>query len=110
MGVVVGAGVFGSAEDALAEWRDAVGPTAAGAVPSPCAAGMTARLLSPGLETGPMANILEGSESRDLIREYHRLRRRAHDLTGSAHAGAGSPPSDDGREPDAFVDWYAAPR
>ncbi len=105
---VVGAGVFGSAEDALAEWRGAVGPAASGAVPSPCAAGMTARLLGPCLPTGPMADMLEGSESRDLIREYYRLRRRARDLTGSAHAGAGSSPSDDRREPDAFVNWLAA--
>jgi len=101
--VVFGAGVFGSAEDALREWRDAVG-----AAPSPCAAGMTARLLAPCLRTGPLADMLQGSEPRDLIREYYRLRRRARDLTGSADADAGSSPSDDGREPDAFLDWHAA--
>ena len=50
--VVVGAGVFASAEDALREWRDAVGPAASGAALSPCAAGMTARLLAPCLQTG----------------------------------------------------------
>ena len=43
---VVGAGVFASTEDGLREWRDAVGPPASGAALSPCAAGMTARLLA----------------------------------------------------------------
>jgi hypothetical protein len=106
--VVVGAGVFGSAEDALREWRDAVGPAASGAALSPCPAGMTARLLAPCLRTGPLADMLEGSEPRDLIREYYRLRRRGRDLTGSAYADAGSSPPGDGREPDAFLDWHAA--
>jgi hypothetical protein len=106
--VVVGAGVFGSAEAALREWRDAVGPAASGAAPSPCTAGMTTRLLAPCLRTGFLADMLQGSEPRDLIREHYRLRRRARDLTGSAHVGGGSSPSDDGREPDAFLDWHAA--
>jgi hypothetical protein len=105
---VVGAGVFGSAEDALREWREAVGPAASGAAPSPCAAGMTARLLAPCLGTGPLADMLQGSEPRDLIREYYRLRRRARDLTGSADTGAGSSPFDADRVNDAFLDWHAA--
>jgi hypothetical protein len=106
--VVVGAGVFASAEDALREWRDAVGPAASGAALSPCAAGMTARLLAPCLQTGVLADMLEGREPRELIREYYRLRRRARDLTGSADAGAGSSPFDAGHVHDAFLDWYAA--
>ena len=89
--VVVGAGVFGSAEDALREWRDVVGPAASGAAPSPCTAGMTTRLLAPCLRTGLLADMLQGSEPRDLIREHYRLRRRACDLTGSAHAGGVHP-------------------
>lgn len=105
--VVVGAGVFASAGDALREWCEAVGPSASGAVTSPCAAGMAAQLLAPCLRTGPIADMLEGSEPRDLIREYYRLRRRAHDLIGSADVGAGSSASDGGREQDAFVNWYA---
>jgi len=106
--VVVGAGVFASAEDALGEWRDAVGPAASGAALSPCAAGMTARLLAPCLQTGILADILQGREPRELIHEYYRLRRRARDLTGSADAGAGSSPFDAGHVHDAFLDWYAA--
>jgi len=106
--VVVGAGVFASAEDALGEWRDAVGPAASGAALSPCAAGMTARLLAPCLQTGVLADMLQGLEPRELIREHYRLRRRARDLTGSADTGAGSSPFDAGHPDDAFLGWYAA--
>ncbi len=106
--VVVGAGVFASAEGALREWRDAVGPAASGAALSLCTAGMTARLLAPCLQTGVLADVLEGREPRELIREYYRLRHRARDLTGSADAEVGSPPFDGGHVDDAFLDWYAA--
>ena len=106
--VVVGAGAFASAEDALCEWRDAVGPTASGSALSPCAAGMTARLLAPCLQTGVLADMMEGLEPRELIREYYRLRRRARDLAGSADTGAGSPPFDVGHLDDAFLGWHAA--
>ena len=105
--VVAGAGVFASAEDALREWRDAVGPAASGAGLSPCPAGRTAQLLGPCLRTGPLADMLQGNEPRDLIREYYRLRRRARDLTASADAAAGSSWFDSGHAPDAFMDWYA---
>ena len=105
--VVAGAGVFASAGDALREWRDAVGPAASGAALSSCPAGMTAQLLGPCLRTGPMGDMLEGNEPRDLIREYYRLRRRARDLTGSADTAAGWSPFDAGHAPDAFLNWYA---
>ena len=110
---VVGAGVFGSAQDALAEWQHAVGP-AAGTALSPSMPETTARLLAPCLETGPLSDMLEGSEPRELIREYYRLRRRAHVLTGrvgttAASATAASVGADD-PDPDreAFLGWYAA--
>jgi hypothetical protein len=109
--VVVGAGVSDSAEDALREWRGAVGPAASGAALSPCAVGMTARLLAPCLQTGILANMLQGREPRELIREYYRLRRRARDLaisvSVSTDTGAGSSPFDADRVHDAFLDWYA---
>jgi hypothetical protein len=105
--VVVGAGVFASAEDALREWRDVVGPAASAAALSPCAAGMTARLLSPCLQTGILADMLQGREPRELIHEYYRLRRRARDLTGSVDACAGSSPFDPSHVQDAFLDWHA---
>jgi hypothetical protein len=105
--VVVGAGVFASAEDALGEWREAVGPAASGTVLSSCPPGLTAQLLAPCLRTGPLADMLEGNEPRDLVREYYRLRRRTRDLTGSANAAPGSFPFDDGHAPEAFLNWYA---
>jgi hypothetical protein len=110
---VAGAGVFGSAEDALVEWQHAVGP-AAGTALSPCAPEMTARLLARCLETGPLSDILQGSEPRELIREYYRLRRRARCLTGSAGATAASAAAassggdDPGPVREAFLGWYAA--
>jgi hypothetical protein len=64
--VVVGAGVFVSAEDALREWRDAVDPAAAGATLSSCPAGMTSQLLAPRLRTGPLADMLQGNEPATL--------------------------------------------
>jgi hypothetical protein len=106
--VVVGAGVFASAGDALREWRDAVGPMASAAALSPCAAGMTARLLAPSLQTGILADILQGHEPRELIREYYRHRRRARDLVVSTDVGAGSSPFDAVQLHHAFLGWYAA--
>jgi hypothetical protein len=110
---VVGAGVFGSAQDALAEWQHAVGPPAGPAL-SPSAPKLTARLLAPCLATGPMSDMLEGGEPRELIREYYRLRRRASALVPSAgvtaaSAAAAPADSDDpGPAREAFLGWYAA--
>ena len=109
---VVGAGVFGAAQDALAEWQHAVGP-AAGTALSPSAPETTARLLASCLETGPLSDMLEGDEPRELIREYYRLRRRARALTGSvgataASAAAPSGGDDPGPVREAFLGWYAA--
>ncbi len=107
---VVGAGVFGSAQDALAEWQHAVGP-AAGTALSPGGPETTARLLAPCLETGPVSDMLQGSEPRELIREYYRLRRRARDLAGAAAASADTALSggdDPGPVREAFLGWYAA--
>jgi hypothetical protein len=105
---VVGAGMFESAQDALAEWQHAVGP-AAGTALSPSTPEASARLLAPCLETGPMSHMLEGSESRELIREYYRLRRRARVLVGATAASVAVSPGDDAAPlRDAFLGWYAA--
>ena len=108
---VVGAGTFGSAEDALAEWQHAVGP-AAGTALSPSAPETTARLLAHCLQTGPRSGMLEGSEPRELIREYYRLRQRAHVLAGRATAAGAAAPSSGDDHPcparEAFLAWYAA--
>ena len=110
---VAGAGVFESAQDALAEWQHAVGPAAAGTELSPGTPETAARLLAPCLRTGPMSDILEGSEPRELIREYYRLRRRARVLAGSAgvtaaSTAASSGDDDPGPVRGAFLGWYAA--
>ena len=109
--VVVSAGVFGSAADALREWRDAVGTAASGTTLSPSPPEATARLLAPCLETGPLSDLLQGSEPRELIREYYRLRRRARDLVGavgSPDAHDDAAPFDAGSVLAAFLSWYAA--
>jgi len=105
--------VFGSAQDALAEWQHVVGP-AAGTVLSPSAPETTARLLAPCLETGPLSDLLQGDEPRELIREYYRLRRRAGGLvdsvgaTAASAAAALSSSDDPGPAREAFLGWYAA--
>lgn len=104
---VAGAGVFGSAQDALAEWQHAVGP-AAGTALSPSAPETTARLLARCLETGPLSDMLQGSEPPELIREYYRLRRRARGLAGATAAAASSGRDDPGPVREAFLSWYAA--
>jgi len=105
---VLRAGVFESAQDALAEWQHAVGP-AAGTELSPGTRETAARLLAPCLRTGPMSDILEGSEPRQLIREYYRLRRRARILAGSAAStAASSAAADPGKALETFLGWYAA--
>lgn len=105
---VVGAGVFRTAEDALAEWSDAVGPAASGAGLSPCPAGLSARLLDPCLAVGPIAEILTGDEPRELLREYYRMRRRAQVLIGSAEDGLDLARYVTDDVPGAFLEWYAA--
>ena len=58
--------------------------------------------------------MLQGDEPRELIREYYRLRRRAHMLTGRAGgtaagvAAASSGGDDPGPAREAFLGWYAA--
>jgi hypothetical protein len=80
---VVAAGTFDSAGAALAEWRGAVGAAAGDAGLSPGDPGLVARLLDPCLQTGAFANMLQGNEPRELIRELYRMRRRARVLTGA---------------------------
>jgi hypothetical protein len=105
---VVGAGTFASAEDALREWQDAVGAPAARATLSACDPAAVKRLLASCLEAGPLAEMLQGGEPRELIREYYRLRRRARELveiTGGDESDAFS--FDLAGERDAFLAWYA---
>lgn len=105
---VVGAGAFRTAEDALAEWSDAVGPAASGAGLSPCPAGLSARLLAPCLAVGPIAEILTGYEPRELVREYYRTRRRAQVLIAGAEGETVLARFDTEDVEGAFLEWYAA--
>lgn len=84
---VVGAGAFGSAEEALAEWRDAVGAAASGAALESCPESVYLTLLDTCVESGPRPDMIDGSEQRALIREFWRLRQRARALAwGEGHA------------------------
>ena len=77
---------------------------------------------SPALQTGPLSDVLQGSEPRELIREFYRLRRRARVLAAASSAGAASPGTsggtsgafdtfdadDAGQLREAFLAWYTA--
>lgn len=107
---IVAAGTFGSAEESLAEWRAAVGGTTAGSVLTPCQAPMLAALLDPCLQAGPMSDMLQGFEPRELIREFYRMRRRARALAWPADASAADldDRSSSHAAAAAFREWYAA--
>jgi hypothetical protein len=105
---VVGARTFASAEDALREWQDAAGAPAARTTLSACDPDAVERLLAPCLEAGPLAEMLQGGEPRELIREYYRLRRRARELVEAVGGGEGDAFSLDlTGERDAFLAWYS---
>jgi hypothetical protein len=106
---VVGAGTFGSAEDALAEWCGAVGMTAAAARLSPCPGELAAWLLGPSARSGLLGDMLAGGEHRELIREYFRSRRRGQLVLGSlpGDGQAAAPVFAAEIDTAPFVDWYA---
>ena len=104
---VASAGTFGSADEALAEWRCAAG-TAAESELSPVDPALIASLLHPCLQGGPLANLLRGSEPRELIREVYRMRRRARALAGAEFGAAEGTPVD-GRKDAGDVDQFGRP-
>lgn len=106
---VVSAGTFESAEAALAEWRDAVGATAVGAGFSRCRSDLAAWLLGPAVRTGPLGEMVQGGEHRELIREYFRSRRRGQLVVDLLPGDEESAKPVIAPEIDAgpFVDWYA---
>jgi hypothetical protein len=105
LGMALSAGAFGSPEDALEEWSDAVGQAAIGSALAPCPEAMIPGLLRPFLRAGPLADTVEGGEPRPLIREYFRLRRRARAIAAAPASGdvAGV---DSGRMLEEFSMWY----
>lgn len=103
--MVLDAGTFGSPEDALSQWSDAVGPAAAAAVLEPCPEDMIIPgLLDAYLRSGPFADPIDGAEPRPLIREYYRLRRRAQEITAKAVIEIFNPD----RMVKEFGTWYQA--
>lgn len=107
---VVGVGTFRSAEDALTEWRDAVGLTAVGARLSPCPDELATWLLGPSVRSGLLGDMLADGEHRELIREYFRSRRRGQLVLGSLPGAGQEAGAVSAAEVDtaAFVDWYVS--
>ncbi|MFI7128857.1 hypothetical protein ACIBQ1_24365 [Nonomuraea sp. NPDC050153] len=94
---VVHAAVFASPEDALAEWRAAVGTHAAPAStqPAPCDQATARDLLDPLCRSDLLGALLLGNESQQLIAEHFRLRQRARALCESFTVPAEPKPQQD---------------
>ncbi|MEV4576576.1 hypothetical protein AB0K16_25330 [Nonomuraea jabiensis] len=105
---VVHAAVFVSPEEALAEWRAAVGTHAAPAStqPTPCDQATARSLLDPLCRSDLLGALLLGSETQQLIAEHFRLRQRARALCESFIA-APEPKSKQDLNPiiDDFAAW-----
>lgn len=84
----VAAGVFETAEAAVAEWRDAVGPTATAATPETTHdPALISELLAELIQAGIFDGFLVGDEPADLLAEYFRSRKRAMALLESVDPG-----------------------
>lgn len=115
--IVVAAGTFGSAEEALAEWRGAVGAPAAGTnfgpESGPGGARLTGLLLSHCLDSSPVMDMPEGGEPDELLREYFRSRHRAQALRTEGMIIPAAEGPADGAEVrtrkirDEFRQWHA---
>jgi len=81
--LVVAAGVYDSADAALAEWRGPVGRAAATAVFVPCPPELGVRLLAPALAGSLQRDSVWGDEPVEFFHEFPRLFRRAAALTVS---------------------------
>jgi hypothetical protein len=114
MGIVMAAGPHASATDALAEWRDAVGPVAVASELAPCSPDLVLRLLHPALALGTIWEVVEGDEPVELMREYFRLFQRASILAGDlmdrlpekTEGEAGESEGGDSAV-ESFLDWYS---
>jgi hypothetical protein len=113
MGMVVAADPHGSAAEALAGWRDAVGSVAASAELSPCPPDMVVRLLHPALALGTIWEVPLGGEPVELMHEYFRLHHRARVLADYLVDRLPEQTEDEVEEPEvedlaeSFVDWYS---
>ena len=108
---MVAAGAYGSAAEALAEWRVFAGPSAATAELASCPPELGIGLLDPALADSPQAKSVLGGEPAEFLREIPRLSRRASALTASLgrllSREPSSPPagSRDSAIED-FLDWH----
>jgi hypothetical protein len=104
---VVHAAVFPSPEEALAEWRAAVGTHAAPAStqPAPCDQATARDLLDPLCRSDLLGTLLIGTESQQLIAEHFRLRQRARALCESFTVPPGPRPEQD---LNSIIDDFAA--
>ncbi len=111
-GMVVGAGVYDTAEAALAHWRTGVGPAAATAGLAPCPPELGARLLDVALDGVLQSVSVFGDEPAEFFREFPRLFRRAAAL---AHfidrllprQRPGATAEDREAALEAFLGWHA---
>jgi hypothetical protein len=83
-----------------------VGTAASGAALAACPEQAIPVLLDSCLDTGPYADLVEGGESRELVRELHRMRQRARALAWHAGFSAGEE-YDYSPHYHAFQAWYA---
>jgi hypothetical protein len=106
--MVVSAGVFASSEEALTEWRSAVGPIAAPATaaPVPCDDATAREMLNLLTRSDLLVTLLIDHESRQDIDEYFRMRQRARALCGRLSSGARA--SQTRVDLDPFIDDFAA--
>ncbi|GAA4891658.1 hypothetical protein [Streptomonospora salina] len=109
--LVVGAGVFASAEDAAAEWRAAVGGSApADAQPQRCSGREASELLELAMDTHLLAGMRSGGEPAALVAEQFRSAARAEELSVAFEDRLPLPQEEPGTGTgtgDAFRSWYA---
>jgi hypothetical protein len=109
---VVAAGVYESADAALAEWHAAVGSAATAASFVACPPELGVRLLAPALPGSVQRDSVMGDEPREFFNEIPRLFRRAAALAGGL---ARRPPEQRssalaearGAAIGDFLDWHA---
>lgn len=80
---VAAAGAYGSAGEALAEWRASGGPAVAASELACCPAELCVRLLVPAMPGSIQTESVIGNEPAEFLREIPRLMRRASTLTAA---------------------------
>ncbi|GES20954.1 hypothetical protein Aple_038500 [Acrocarpospora pleiomorpha] len=107
--MVVAAGIHTSPEAALAEWRSAVGPSAADAEPLACDAAVAQDLLRSLTLVDAFTGLFIDVTTREFVSEQFRMRQRAFALLESSSVGAGRRHGLPDLDPliDDFAAWLA---